>query len=96
MYSGGYDEEISDDAIEDNYPPWMTTTKPSIVKIDDISMDDPVSTSKSLTPKTTETGGASSFSSNVPWSTIRALLYYAVPLAARWLGNLFAAPSPSW
>ena len=94
MYSGGYDEEISD-GIEDNYPPWMTTTKPSIVKAD-IRLEDPESSSKSLTPKTTSTGGASSVSTSLPWSTIRALLYYAVPLAARWLGNLCAAPSPSW
>ena len=100
-YSGGYDDETGDaDATEENYPPWMTTTKPSVVKTrteeDDIKLDEPRSTSTSLTTKTTSTAGASGVAPSPSLSAVRALLYFAVPLATCWLGNLFAVPSPSW
>ena len=102
--AGGYDDDdTGDDPSEENYPPWMTTTtKASVVKTrtedDDIKLDEPRSTSTSLTTKTTSTAtaGASGVAPPSPLSAVRALLYFAVPLATCWLGNLFAVPSPSW
>ena len=100
-YSGGYDDETGGgDESDENYPPWMTTTtKPSVVKTrmedDDIKLDEPRSTSTPSNTKTTSTAGASGVVPSAPFA-VRALLYFAFPLATCWLGNLFAAPSQSW
>ena len=106
-YSSGYNEDVRNDDSEENYPPWMTTTKPNIGKTrteDDIKLDDftgPRSTSKSSikptqTIPTAETAGAANLMPLASISAYRALLYFVTPLVTCRLGNLVATPSPLW